>query len=126
VAESVGVDIVEIGRIRRAVERWGERFLGRVFTEREISYCSGRNGLRYPSLAVRFAAKEAASKALGLGRGAGVRWLDVEIVNGPDLKPSVRLYGRALEAAGGRGLSVSLSHSRDYAVAVVLLGSSGG
>ena len=122
-AESIGIDIVEINRIRHAVETWGEKFLTRIFTEQEISYCAGQKGFRYPSLAARFAAKEAVSKALGLGRGGGIRWLDVEVFNGPNLKPLVRLHGKALKAALGKGLSVSLSHSRDYAVAVVLLGS---
>jgi holo-[acyl-carrier protein] synthase len=115
---SVGVDIIEIARIARAVERWGERFLAHVYTPAEVAFCRGRA----PELAARFAAKEAASKALGTGLN-GIAWREMEVL--PDLlgKPHLRLYGRAAARAQALGLSefaVSLSHSREYAVAMVV------
>lgn len=115
---AVGVDIVEVGRIARMVERWGERFLRRVYTPQELAYSRGRP----PQLAARFAAKEAAMKALGTGR-RGVAWREVEVVGRRGQPPSLRLHGRARERArrlGLRSLALSLSHSRDYAVALVV------
>jgi len=115
---AIGVDIIEIERIRQAKERWGERFLGRIYTEGERLYCKG-----HPSrLATRFAAKEAVMKALGTGRrGAG--WRDIEVVRERGSPPSIRLHGRALQRAQALGISelaLSLSHSRDYAIAFVV------
>ena len=115
---TTGVDIIEIERIGRALERWGQRFLKRIYTEDEISYCRGRA----QNLAVRFAAKEAAMKALGTGL-RGVGWKDIEVVRGSGGAPSIRLHGRALrrgESLGVRQLALSLSHSRKYAVAMVV------
>jgi len=115
---SVGVDITEIPRIARALERWGERFLRRVYTEAEVAYCRGRVG----ELAARFAAKEAISKALGTGM-VGVGWTEMEVLGDRRGKPQVTLYGRALVRAQELGLTewaVSLSHTRDSAVAVVV------
>jgi holo-[acyl-carrier protein] synthase len=115
---TTGVDIIEIDRIQAALERWGQRFLHRIYTEGEIAYCRGRP----PNLAGRFAAKEAAMKALGTGL-RGVGWKDVEVIRGPGGKPSVRLHGRALlraEKLGVTELALSLSHSRGYAVAFVV------
>ena len=128
-----GVDIVEIERIAQAIARWREQFLQRVFTERELADSSGRT----PSLAVRFAAKEAAAKALGVGlRGIGaqrvgdgdtaVGWREIEVVRMPGGRPSLKLYGRAAERARElkwRSATLSLSHARTAAVAsVVALG----
>jgi holo-[acyl-carrier protein] synthase len=113
-----GIDIVEISRIREAVARWGERFLQRVYTGPELE--AYRDKLE--SLAVRFAGKEAAMKALGSGVGT-VSWREIEILSGPQGKPEVRLYGRALEISRTQGLSgleISLSHSRDNAIALVI------
>jgi len=118
---SVGVDIVEIERIARTLARFGERFLRRVYTDAEIVYCRGK-----PSrLAARFAAKEAVAKALGVGIfwHEGVYWRDVEVVRDHRGKPGIRLYGSALERAREEGLAhwaLSLSHSREYAVAMVV------
>ena len=115
---TTGVDIIEIERIANVLERWGSRFLRRIYTEGEISYCRGRA----QNLAVRFAAKEAAMKALGTGvRGVG--WKDIEVVRGQGGAPSIRLYGRALrraETMGVKELALSLSHSKEYAVAFVV------
>ncbi|MBI4200083.1 MAG: holo-ACP synthase [Chloroflexi bacterium] len=116
---AVGVDIVETSRIARAVERWGERFLSRIYTAQELAYCRGR----VPQLAARFAAKEAVMKALGTGR-RGVGWRDVEVVRVRGGRPTVQLQGRALQVARAfrvAEVALSLSHSRDYAVASVVL-----
>jgi len=114
----IGLDIIEIARIQEAVERWGERFLRRIYTEEELCVC--RN--RVPALAVRFAAKEAVMKALGTGT-VGVGWCDIEVLSNADGKPSVGLSGRAREKAEELSmgeLAISLSHSREYAIASVV------
>ena len=116
---AVGIDIIEIDRIRQVVELWGQRFLRRVYTDGEIQYCRGRA----PQLAARFAAKEAVMKVLGTGR-YGVGWRDIEVVRRRGGPPSFRLQGRALGVAqrlSVNGIALSLSHSREYAVASVLL-----
>ena len=118
--ESIGVDLVQIERVERAVKRYGRRFLERVFTEREISYCFG-NGEQYASLAARFAAKEAVFKALGLGWGGGLRWQDVEVIHNSLGRPNLLLYGKAREMVGNREVLVSLSHTKDQAIAMVVL-----
>jgi len=115
---STGVDIIEIERVARAVARWGERFLSHVYTPDEVLFCRGRA----PELAARFAAKEAVSKALGTGL-AGIAWREIEVYADARGKPYVRLHGRAAARAAALGLSefaVSLSHSREYAVAMVV------
>lgn len=117
-AHSVGVDIIEIARIEKAVSRWGRRFLGRIYTEAELAYCRGRA----PELAARFAAKEAVMKALGTGN-RGVAWREIEILPVRGGRPIVILYGRAQERAnklGLDGLSISLSHSKGLALASVI------
>lgn len=115
---SVGVDIIEVGRIARAIERWGERFLKHVYTDAELGYCRGRT----QELAVRFAAKEAISKALGTGL-VGISWTEMEILGNRRGRPFVRLHGRALARAERLGLqewSISLSHSDMHAIAFVV------
>ncbi len=113
-AAGVGIDLLEIGRLERALERH-PRLAERVFTEAERDYAAAR---RRPGqhLAARFAAKEAVVKALGLSGGFGLR--DVEVVAGKP--PTVRLSGRAAEAASGGRIDISLTHSRDYAAAVAV------
>jgi holo-[acyl-carrier protein] synthase len=114
---SVGVDIIEIERVAAVIERWREKFLERVYTPAELRYCRGR----VPELAARFAGKEAISKALGTGI-RGMNWRDMEILPDPLGKPTVTLHDRALARARSIGLSefaISLSHSRDFAVAMV-------
>ena len=116
----LGVDIIEIERVQRAVNRYGERFLNRVYTEAELELCRER----MPELAVRFAAKEAVMKALGTGR-RGVSWRDIEILRNKRNAPLVYLHGRARRKAKKLGiteLAVSLSHSREYAIASVIGG----
>jgi holo-[acyl-carrier protein] synthase len=112
-----GVDVIEIERIAHAVQRWGDRFLYRVYTEGEIAYCRGRA----QSLAGRFAAKEATSKALGVGIRT-LSWRDIEILPDRRGKPHVFLHGKAVEIARWQHLQhfeVSITHSRTDAVAMV-------
>jgi holo-[acyl-carrier protein] synthase len=113
-----GVDIIEIERVADVIARHGERFLNRVYTPDEIAHCRGR----VHELAVRFAAKEAVMKALGTGiRGVG--WRDIEILPNRRGKPLVFLYRRGAERAERialRGLEVSMTHSRDFAIASVV------
>jgi holo-[acyl-carrier protein] synthase len=113
-----GIDIIEIPRIQAALDRHGERFLKRVFTELEIFECHGKA----EALAVRFAAKEAASKALGTGIGP-IGWRDVETLHKWSGEPYLMLHGAAERIAGELGLTdwaVSLSQSRENAIAVVI------
>jgi len=113
-----GIDIIEIPRIQAALERHGDRFMQRVFTPAEIAECRGRTD----ALAVRFAAKEAATKALGTGIGP-VSWREVETLHKRSGEPYLVLHGRAEQVAKALGLTtwaVSLSHSRDNAIAVVV------
>lgn len=115
---SIGIDMVEIGRIESAVTQWGERFLGRVYTEAELESYQGR----ISSLASRFAGKEAVMKALGTG-ARGVAWREIEILSDAHGKPCVNLYGKAKERAESLKLgefSISLSDTRQYAIAVVM------
>ncbi|MBN2057277.1 MAG: holo-ACP synthase [Candidatus Saganbacteria bacterium] len=118
--KGIGVDIIELERIREAVETYGEAFLKRVYTENEIAYCCRRKIYRIPELAVRFAAKEAYSKAIGRGikgfgrPNNGINWQDIEIINNLHGKPLLSLNGMVSDKA-----HVSLSHSRDYAIATV-------
>jgi holo-[acyl-carrier protein] synthase len=114
----VGTDIVEIDRIKRAIERSGIRFIKRVYTSAEVAYCEARRD-RISCYAVRFAAKEAVLKAIGSGR-AGCRWVEVEIIRNQAGPPGVILHGAAAALAAGRGIEsfhITLSHSREFAVA---------
>ena len=115
---TTGVDIIEIPRIKQVLDRYGQRFLNRVFTPDEIAYCRGRA----PNLAGRVAAKEAAMKALGTGV-RGVSWKDIEVIRADSGAPSLRLHGRAEKRAERLQvgeMSLSISHSREYAVAFVV------
>lgn len=116
----IGIDIIEIERVAAAVKKYGEKFLNKVYTPHEINYCTKRKQLRFPELAVRFAAKEAYAKAIGTGIGGlgrkmrGITWTEIETRNEPTGKPYLMIKGeKAMNAL------VSLSHSRDQAVAIV-------
>lgn len=122
----LGVDLVELSRIRAVWQRHGERFLERVLTADERAYCLRKRD-PVPSLAARFAAKEATAKALGTGLARGVRFRDIEVVRAATGEPGLRLHGAAREIAGRRGAGrnlLTLTHGRDAAVAVVVLESS--
>lgn len=113
-----GVDIIEIPRVKRVAEQYGDRFLNRIYTEGEIAYCRGRAH----QLASRFAAKEAVMKLLGTGT-RGVSWKDIEVVRGRGQAPHIKLHGTATKRAERIGLTdiaLSLSHSDEYAVASVV------
>jgi holo-[acyl-carrier protein] synthase len=115
---AVGIDVVEIDRIRRVLKRFSERFLERVYTPAEVAVCCGL----IHELAARFAAKEAAMKALGTG-ARGLAWREIEILPNRRGKPLLYLYGRARERAeeiGLHSLDVSLSHTRRHALAIVI------
>jgi len=113
-----GIDIIEISRIKKAIARWGEAFLRRIYTETEIELYRQKPS----SLAARFACKEAVMKLLGTGR-RGICWREIETLSHPSGKPFVNLYGRAqslAEKLGLKEITVSLSHSKDYAIASVI------
>jgi holo-[acyl-carrier protein] synthase len=118
-----GIDIAEVPRIRNCIARFGERFLERIYTPGEIRYCESKaNSVeRY---AARFAAKEAAMKALGTGWSRGVRWRDIEVSREPGGRPTIVFHGKAAEFAGRMGavhVALSLSHTSEQAIAQVIL-----
>jgi holo-[acyl-carrier protein] synthase len=118
----LGTDLIEIERIERSVARFGERFLERIFTPGEIAYCHAKKSSA-ESLAARFAAKEAGAKALGTGISRGVSWKEFEVRRKPGQRPELHLSGRAAEIAramGIRRMSLSLTHSRQMSMAVVV------
>jgi holo-[acyl-carrier protein] synthase len=119
----IGVDLVNIERIELVIDRWGKRFTNRVFTPREIAFCSKR---AFPpqSYALRFAAKEAFSKAIGLGMKKGLRWRDIEVFHSSAGRPCLKLHGRASELCQEKEIicsHLSLSDEEDYGVAMVVL-----
>jgi holo-[acyl-carrier protein] synthase len=120
----IGVDLVKVARIEKVLERYGDRFLERVFTAREIAYCRGKTWAA-SALAMRFAAKEAFSKALGVGlRKGGIRWREVEVVPNPLGKPELYVSGRAAAlctTAGIANMHLSLTDEDQRALAVVIL-----
>src|ERR1039457_2061353 len=118
-----GIDLVEIGRIQQSVERYGQRFLDRVYTAAEQAYCL-RKRKSAESLAARFAAKEAGAKALGTGISRGVNWREIEVIREPGGRPSLRFYGRAAEIAERMGVAhtaLSITHTADLSMASVVL-----
>src|ERR1700744_4661533 len=118
-----GVDITEVGRIKASVERFGDRFLKRVFTPAEVSYCLAKPNAA-ERLAARFAAKEAGMKAIGTGLRHGVTWESGEVVRFPGQRPMLRFTGKAAEIAEQMGCKrphLSLSHTADQAIAHVIL-----
>jgi holo-[acyl-carrier protein] synthase len=118
-----GIDIAEVQRIRKAIERHGERFLKRVFTDGEIQYCESKAN-RAERYAARFAAKEAGMKAIGTGWNHGVRWRDFEVARRPGGRPILLLHGKAAEFAatlGATNVTLSLTHTARQAMAQVIL-----
>ncbi len=119
-----GVDLVEIARIARSYDEHGQRFIARIYTPAEASYCQSARAPRdIERFAARFAAKEAALKALGTGWSDGIAWTDVEVVLAPSGAPSVRLQGKAQELAQKLGIAemlISLSHTSTHAMASVI------
>jgi holo-[acyl-carrier protein] synthase len=118
-----GIDIAEVPRIREAIERHGERFLRRIYTEGEIQYCESKAN-RVERYAARFAAKEAGMKAIGTGWNHGVRWRDIEVARKPGGRPTLLLHGKAAEFAaklGATNFVLSLTHTSEQAMAQVIL-----
>ena len=115
--------MIEIDRIRQTVARFGDRFLKRIFTSGEIAYCSRKKDSA-ESYAARFAAKEAGAKALGTGISHGVSWLEIEVRREPSGRPTLHFAGRAAQRAASLGVrhaALSLTHSRELAMAMVVL-----
>ena len=118
-----GIDIAEVPRIAESIERFGERFLRRVFTEEEIRYCESKAN-RIERYAARFAAKEAAMKALGTGWNFGIRWRDIEVFRPPGSRPTIQFHGKAAEIAERlhmKNVALSLTHTAEHAIASVIL-----
>ncbi len=118
-----GVDLIEIERIAHSIERYGERFLRRIYTDHEIAYCS-RKRSSAESFAARFAAKEAGAKALGTGISRGVTWIEFQVARQPGGRPVLELRGRAALLAremGVKGISLSLTHTGNLAMATVMM-----
>jgi holo-[acyl-carrier protein] synthase len=118
-----GIDMVEISRIQQSMDRYGKRFLDRIYTSAEQAYCLGKRKSA-ESLAARFAAKEAGAKALGTGISYGVSWLEIEVIREPTGRPTVRFHGRAAQIAahlGAAHAALSITHTADLAMASVVL-----
>ncbi len=118
--KGIGIDVVEIPRIRRTIEKWGDRFLTKVFTAKELDYARSK---KEPAdhIAARFAAKEAVAKALATGWSGGFRWKDIEVENDARGKPNVILYGQSLAMLDGGIVRMSISHSENVVVAVAII-----
>lgn len=119
----IGIDLVENSRMEKIIEKWGDKFLNKIFSGEEISYCK-RHAQCAIHYGARFAAKESFLKALGLGLGGGVKLSDIEVVNDESGKPGLRLYGTAksqIEKINITKVYLSLTHTKKYATAVVLL-----
>ncbi len=119
----IGTDVIEIDRVEGSIERFGERFLERIFTEREIAYCRQKKSSA-ESFAARFAAKEAGAKALGTGISRGISWKEIEVRREPGERPTLHWSGKAAERAEALGVArtaLSLTHNRSVAMAVVVV-----
>ena len=118
-----GVDLCEVARIQSSFERFGARFIQRIFTPLEIAYCDSKAN-RFERYAARFAAKEAGMKALGTGWRRGITWKDFEVANLPSGRPTLRFSGKAAEIAtklGVKNIALSVTHTSEQALAQVLL-----
>lgn len=117
----IGVDIIEIDRIKDSVDRFGEHFLNKIYTKKELEYCLSKSN-KYQHLAARFAAKEAVAKALATGWNKEFRWQNIEITNEPNGMPVVELSGKLkFFLSEDKSLKISMSHSRDYVVCMAII-----
>ena len=119
----IGIDLAEVSRIREAIERHGQRFIQRIYTEKEIAYVE-RKANKYERYAARFAAKEAGMKAVGTGWKRGVRWRDFEVTNLPSGRPTLQFHGEAAKFAeelGVRNIALSITHTAAQGMAIVIL-----
>ncbi len=122
-----GIDLAEVGRIQRSIERYGRKFLDRIFTPAEQAYCL-RKRTSAESFAARFAAKEAGAKALGTGISHGVSWLEIEVVREPSGRPTLEFHGRAAQVAARLGVAhkaLSITHTAGLSMASVILEDAG-
>jgi holo-[acyl-carrier protein] synthase len=118
-----GIDMAEVPRIAESIKRFGDRFIRRIFTEGEVRYCDTKAN-RVERYAARFAAKEAAMKAIGTGWNCGVAWRDIEVSRTPGGRPTIKFHGKAAEFAaklGTRHIALSISHTEQLAIAQVIL-----
>ena len=118
-----GIDIAEVPRIADAIARYGDRFLNKIYTEGEIRYCQSKAN-KAERFAARFAAKEAAMKALGTGWNHGVRFRDIEVARQPGKRPTIIFHGKAAQFAeklGTKNIALSISHTAEQAIAQVIL-----
>lgn len=121
---SCGTDIIKVDRIKKSIEELGEKFLKRVYTEEEISYCESRRMCKYECYAARFAAKEAVYKAISPEKDTGMQWNDIEVVKNEKGKPYIKLHGSTEEYAKEKNIKeidVSLSHESEFAIASVVI-----
>lgn len=118
--KGIGIDIIEIDRIRRSVDRLGDLFLRKIYTPQELAYCSSKQNM-YQHLAARFAAKEATSKAMSTGWSGEFRWKDVEIMNNPSGQPRIIVTGKLREKLATSEIYLSISHSDNHVVAMVII-----
>ena len=116
----IGIDMVEVDRIKRSLEKYGNRLKERLFTESEQKFCESRNG-KFQSYAARFASKEAFSKALGTGLRGAISWLDIVVIDDEKSRPKLEIFGRANTILNKRKVSLSISHTEKYAAAVVII-----
>ncbi len=124
-----GMDLMEVSRIARSIERFGQRFLEHVYTPAEITYCQRKRHTAAESFAARFAAKEAAAKSLGTGIAQGVTWKEIEVAREPGGRPILHLHGRAAQRAAEMGVTevhLTLTHTPLHAMAMVILEGSEG
>jgi holo-[acyl-carrier protein] synthase len=118
-----GIDLIEVNRIKKAIERWPDKFINRIFTKGEIEY-SSKKKLKYEHLAARFATKEAVLKAFGQGKKRYVRWKDIEVSKLTSGKPSIKIHGfikTVKENSNIKDISISMSHTEHYAIASCVL-----
>jgi holo-[acyl-carrier protein] synthase len=116
----IGIDLVEVSRIRQSFERYGDRFRDRVFTAAEISFCETR-AVKYLSYAGRFAAKEAFSKALGTGLRGAIGWREIQVNDNERTRPTITVFGRAKALLNLRRVHVSISHTQEHATAIAVI-----
>lgn len=116
----IGIDIIEIARIRQSIERLGDHFTDKVFTSQELTYCFAKHN-SFQHLAARFAAKEAVGKALSTGWSGEFRWKDVEVMNDPSGQPRITLYGKLRDRLSTSSIYLSISHSDSHVVAMVVI-----
>jgi holo-[acyl-carrier protein] synthase len=117
----IGIDIIEIDRIKESVDEYGDQFLQKVYTPAEIKYCLSKKN-KYQHLAARFAAKEAIYKAISSNWDSELSWQDMEIINAPNGMPEVKFKGNLEKfLAGDKSLKISMSHSRDYVACVAIV-----